>query len=539
MVCVVPPASVDAGPIALRPVPAAPATRRGAWWVAPLVAVGIATVGVALGWRGVDLPAQLYRVALFHRNGLTLWDSQWYGGHWTLDYSVLFSPIAGTVGVGPTAVACAGLAAWAFDRLVNRHFGATARVGSLVFALGTGVQLAIGQLPFLMGEAFGLAACWAAVTRRWPMAIALGVATSLASPLAGAFLVLGALAWLVAAWHERRLGPALMMLAAAAPVGVCTVVFPGQGFFPYPVGDFMFELCACAVMWVLVPRRERALRVAVDLYIVATVVSFVLPSAVGGNVGRLGECVAVRLAACVLWPRRRWLLVALALPMALWQWAPAWASMTDQISRDPSTQQGYYAPLVSFLQRHGEPIGRVEVVPTRYHWEAVYVAPTVALARGWERQLDTADNPIFYDTEQLGPASYRAWLTANGVRYVALPDAPLDSAGLAESSLVSAGVPGLRQVWHDAHWRVYKVTGSPGIVSGPAHLVSLRGGNVTLEMTTAGTALVRVHYNTRWTVVSGAGCVHGTPEHWTAVDAASPGRLVLELRLVPSAASRC
>jgi len=86
---------------------------------------------------------------------------------------------------------------------------------------------------------------------------------------------------------------------------------------------------------------------------------------------------------------------------------------------------------------------------------------------------------------------------------------------------------------------VYRVTGSPGIVSGPARLVSLQGGNVTLEMTTAGTALVRVHYNTHWTVVSGAGRVHGTPEHWTAVDAAAPGRLVLELRLVPSAATRC
>ena len=515
------------------------AVCRSAWWVAPLVAVGLATLGLLLGWRGVDLPAQLYRVALFHRDGLTLWDSQWYGGHWTLDYSVLFAPIAGVAGVDLTAVASAGLAAWAFDRLVIRHFGHTARVGSLVFAMGTAVQLAIGQLPFLMGEAFGLGACWAAASKRWLLAIALGIATSLASPLAGAFLALAVVAWLAATWHERRLGPALVVLAAAVPVGLAALVFPGQGFFPYPFGDFAFELAAGAVMWVLVPRRERALRIAVNLYVVATALSFVLPSAVGGNVGRLGECIAIPIAACVLWPWRRWLLVALALPMGLWQWTPAWAAMTNQISRDPSTHQAYYDPLVAFLRANRDPVGRVEVVPTRYHWEAAYVAPAVALARGWERQLDTADNPIFYDKAQLDPASYRTWLIDNGVRYVALPDAPLDYAGLAESSLVSAGVPGLQPVWQDAHWRVFEVAGSPGIVSGPAHLVALDGGNVTLDLTAAGTALVRIHYTPHWKVVSGAACVHGTPDHWSEVEAGAAGRVQLQLRLVPGAEAQC
>ena len=66
----------------------------------------------------MDLPAQIYRVGLFHRSGLVLWDSQWYGGHWTLSYSVIFPPVAGVLGMQVTEVLTAAGAAWAFDRLV-------------------------------------------------------------------------------------------------------------------------------------------------------------------------------------------------------------------------------------------------------------------------------------------------------------------------------------------------------------------------------------------------------------------------------------
>jgi hypothetical protein len=71
----------------------------------------------------------------------------------------------------------------------------------------------------------------------------------------------------------------------------------------------------------------------------------------------------------------------------------------------------------------GRPSGKA--CRTRLHWEAAYVAPAVPLVRGWERQLDTAGNPLFYDADLLNPDSYRAWLIDSGVRYVALPDAPL------------------------------------------------------------------------------------------------------------------
>ena len=96
------------------------------------------------------------------------------------------------------------------------------------------------------------------------------------------------------------------------------------------------------------------------------------------------------------------------------------------------------------------------------------MAPVMPLARGWERQLDEADNPLFYGgAGDLDAGVLPAWLLDNGVRFVALPDAPLDFAGTAEARLVAAGVPGLDLIWRSPHWRLYQVEGSSGIVAAP------------------------------------------------------------------------
>jgi len=242
--------------------------------------------------------------------------------------------------------------------------------------------------------------------------------------------------------------------------------------------------------------------------------------------------------ACLLWPHRRLLLAGLCAPIALWQWTPAWAAMT-QNGKDPSTREAYYTALDHFLQAHGTP-QRVEVVPTKLHWEAVYVAPIAELARGWERQLDTADNPLFYDPEHpLSATSYSSWLIDNGVSYVALPDAPLDYAATVEAKLVVDGVPGLQPVWSDTHWRVFKVSGSPGLVSGPAQLTSIDGGDVVLRATGAGTVTLRVRYNPRWEATVGAVCLAPSPGGWTSIAMPGPEDVHLALRLLPGLAADC
>jgi hypothetical protein len=273
------------------------------------------------------------------------------------------------------------------------------------------------------------------------------------------------------------------------------------------------------------------------LYLVAILASYALPSAVGANISRLGACVGAPLLTAVLWPQRRRLLLLIALPMAFLQWWPAVGSVMHNAT-DPSANPAYFQPVVAFLGAHDTPTGRVEVVPTALHWEAAYVAPFAPLARGWERQLDTADNPRFYDGT-LSAAGYRSWLLDNGVRYVALPDVTLDYAANREARLLRAGVPGLRPVWHNAHWRVYAVSGAPGILSGPARLTQFGGSTIGLHVARPGRLLLRVRYSSYWTTGSAHACLTQSPGGWLAIDALRKGELRLRLKLGAGANDPC
>jgi hypothetical protein len=502
-----------------------------AWapWLAGLAALG----AVLAGLRGIDLAAAVYRVELFRSSGLTLWDSQWYGGHLTIDYSVLFPPVAGLVGIPVMETAAAALAALMFDRLAVSRFGPSARAGSIIFALGTLAPVVIGQLPFLLGEALALTAFWAATRRRWGCAAAAAVAAALASPLAGAFLVLALAAWALSSDAELR-GPVVALtVVAGLPVALPALLLPGQGTMPFPALDFAWLLALVVAAGLLVPARERDLRIAAALYAGAIVASFLLPTPVGGNVSRLAESLGAPLVACTLWAGRRLLLGVVLVPLLLLQWTPT-LSTVAATAQDPSTSAAYFRPLVTYLRARDAPLARVEVVPTKLHWEAAYVAPVLPLARGWERQLDVAGNPIFYDGPGILTARrYRAWLLANGVRYVALPDVALDYAGVAEARLVRAGVPGLRPVWRDAHWRVFAVADSPGLVSGPGRLLELDPGGATLQATGAGVILLRARYVPNWSLVSGQACLSESGGGWIDLTTDRAGRIELALTLLP------
>jgi hypothetical protein len=496
--------------------PAAARIRTG--FPVPLLALAVVGLGLLLGWRGVDLPAQLYRIADFRAHGLTLSDSQWFAGNWTLSYSVLFPAVAGVVGVAAVTLTTAAVAALAFDRLAAAHLGAGGRPAAIVFAAGTAVQSAIGQLPFLAGEALGLCACWAASRNRWMAAAALALGASLTSPLAGAFVMIGMAGWALSRWPPVRRPDLLVrtgavIAVAGLPLAVSAVLFPGQGVMPYPVIDYLWEMVVAAGIWVLAGPRHPAVRAGVVVYGLAATVAVIVPSPIGGNIGRLEDVLALPLAVAFVWPRRglgrRLVLPVVAIPLVLSQWGPAWGAMTTN-ARQPSTHRAFFAPLDAALTRAaaGGPAGRVEVVPTYFHWESVYVAPVMPLARGWERQLDVADNPLFYeDSAQLNDTTYRAWLLDNGVRFVALANTRLDYSGVAEARLVAAGVPGLRLVWRSADWQLYEVSGSAGIVAAPGRLLSESGDRVDVDTSRPGPVLVRVRYRPNWVLAKGAGCV--------------------------------
>jgi hypothetical protein len=515
--------------------------------IAPLLAALVVGLSRLLGWQGVDYAAQMYRVDSFRAHGFALWDFQWYAGNWTINYSVLFPPLASTLGVTAVTVFSAAGAALAFDRLAVGHFGRPGRIASIVFAVGTVVPAAIGQLPFLTGTAFGLGACWALSRRRCGLASALALASALCSPLAGAFVAMAVAAWLLTRWragprNRQLLSAGIVMISAAAPVAATAVLFPGTGAMPYPFVDFVWEMVIAAGLWLAAGRQEPVLRMGLALYAATATVAVAVPSPVGGNIGRLEDAFALPLAVALLLPRWTVLVPLVSVPLVLSQWGPAWGVMSGAAAAQPSTHEAYFAPLDAALRHYsaGAPAGRVEVVPTEYHWEAAYVAPVMPLARGWERQLDVADNPVFYRPGALSADTYRSWLLDNGVTFVALPDAPLDSAGQAEGRLVSSGrVPGLRLIWRTAHWRLYSITGSPGIVTGPAQLLSADDGQVVVDAVRPGPVLIRIRYSSDWVLSYGSGCIRRGDGSWITVDVYRAELFKLRLSLLGDGSDAC
>ena len=119
---------------------------------------------------------------------------------------------------------------------------------------------------------------------------------------------------------------------------------------------------------------------------------------------------------------------------------------------------------------------------------------------------------------------------ANGVRYVALANAPLDYiAGPEKALLRGRGVPGLRLVWSNRNWSVWSVAGAAGIVSGPGRLVSERGQQLVLDAQRAGALLVRVHFSSGWRVQAGAASLRKSAGGWLRVNVRRPGRVALSV----------
>jgi len=500
--------------------------------IVPLLAAGLAAIVIITGgYGGGDLAAATYRVELFARSGLTLWDSQWYGGHWTFNYSVLFPPIGWLAGIPVMETVCVAVAAWAFDRLAVARFGRAGRVGAIVFAVGTVAQVANGQEPYLLGETIGLLAVLAATGKRWPLALPLGAAAALASPLTGAFVAIVAAAWLIGSWPERRWRAVALGAAAAGPVLAIELLFPGLGPEPFEPLNFLGMLAALVPIGIVVARRDRTIAAGVALYALAVVSAFGLPSAIGNNVTRLGVSFGVALVAVLAVEQRRGraLLIAAAIPLALAQWIPARQALLGE--GNPSMSKAYFQPLLRYLDHADRPLGRVEVVPTVTHWEAAYVAPFFPLARGWERQLETANDAIFYRPGRLSVAAYRTWLFTNGVRFIALPDVALDYAAAAEAQLVRSGVPGIDLVWHSSHWRVYRVAGAPGIVSGPARLLSSTAAQIALLVSRPAPIVIRERYVPAWRVTRGRATLTPARGGWLELHPKQPGHVTLQIAL--------
>ena len=465
-----------------------------------------------------DLAAQQYRTDLAKHAGLTLWDNAWYGGHHMPGYSVLFPPIGAILTPQVTGALAAVAAAWLFARIAESHWGPDAALAAWWFAAASAAMLLTGRLTFALGLAFGLAAVRLAQIDGKVGRIGAPVAAvlcTLASPVAGLFLALGACAWFLA---DRRHRPNAAWLAAAAlvPAAFLSIAFPEGGVEPFHGQSFWPAIAVLVVLFAVLPPRERLLRTGIVLYVLAIVASFVLDTPMGNNVNRLGALFAGPLLACALWPRHRALLALCALPLLYWQFlSPVadWQKARD----DASVHAYYYEGLRAFLAEQPGTF-RVEVPFTVSHWEARYVGLDRPLARGWQRQLDMKVNALFYEGK-LTPDEYHRWLTRLGVRFVALPKGvPLDHSSAQEEALIRSRPDFLVPVWSDAHFDVYRVKDAAPLARGGAELTSMQTDGFTLRADRPGTVTeVSVHWSPYWALERGRGCVEPAPGDWTRV----------------------
>ncbi len=513
---------------------AAPAARAPIGLLA--FTVGLIAVWLAADPRTPDLAAQVYRVALFHQLGFAVWDEHWYAGHSLPGYSLLYPPLASLLGIRVLGALCVLASTLLFARLVSSAYGeAPARWGAAWFAVAALGDVWIGRMTFALGVSLALAAGLALMRERWLWAAALAALCAAASPVAGVLLALAGLTVSL----ERRSPRALLTLAAPVAVIVLPLaaLFPEGGYEPYPILSFAATIAVVLAFLLALPRASRLLRLGAWVYLAACVACLLVHSPMGSNVERYAVLLAGPLLVCArlaqpperaglsVWRRIAPVGAAAMCVIAVWVvWGPV--RETTAVAGSEATSAGYYAPLERFLaEQPGGPV-RVEVPLTRSHWEAALLAPTVSLARGWEKQLETRYDGVLL-AHGLTAAGYEHWLHEQAVAYVALPDAALDPSSAQEGTLIRRGVPYLQQVFASAHWRIFRVLAATPLLSGPGQLTSLGHDSFALRARTPGRFLVRVHFTRYWTITRGSGCVAQAPGGWTALSVRNAGMTVV------------
>ncbi|MGP4047814.1 hypothetical protein [Streptomyces sp. 2A115] len=541
----VPPSSVlspaqPPGP-GLRDVSAGPAYRSllplRLWAVrlrtsrVPVVAVlaviplyGVWAVFLATG--GGDLAAQYAWAGFAARNPDTAYGLFWYGGTHTANYSVLSPPLMAVFGVRTVSVLSGVAATWLLGSLLERTVSRAPLWPALLGALGLWANVASGRTTFALGLAFGLAGLLGG-RQEQPDRLAAGAVgallATLASPVAGLFLLVAGAGYLL---DRRQYAKCLALALPPVAVGlVTTVLFPFQGEQPMPVGRTVLPLLlAAAVAWAA-PRDWRVVRAGAAVYAVGVVLTCLIPSPIGTNVERLAtlfapavllasllstRCDAVRsgtarAARATPAAMHRIRLLALALALAV---SVTWTAMNTvndlRVTTSVPAWARHTAGVLAELDRLHADRDRVEVVPARNHREATLFAPHAQLMRGWNRQLDVERGRLFYE-DGLDAPRYHAWLRHWAVGYVVVPDGTPDGPAEHEAALVTSGQDWLKPVWHDAHWRIYRVRDSQPLASAPARVVRAGEADVVLRVPRAGAVTVRVQYSP-WLRAEGA-CV--------------------------------
>jgi hypothetical protein len=493
------------------------ATRRPARspaWLVLVTAVAAGAVAAAVYWLGppgVDQPAHVFQTWLYSQHGFQWWSNDWYSGRYALvGYSPLFYPLAAVAGIGVMTVAGAAVFAAASTAACVDRYGPRIAAGPCLLLAPTAAfnTVASGAYPFLCGAAAGAVALLAAQREwRWRFAAAL-VVTLAFSPLALALVALVVVGFAAAsglgrALRERRF-EVVVLIAVSAVGAIVQRLFSLGGWYPYGRQDLITVAVFCVAGVALAGHRRPALglRLMFIVYLAGNVVAYLITAPVGANLDRL----FLEAGTPLLWlaaragGRRRTPVIGAVLVIALVLQMQVFVRNVVTSAGSPSTTSAFWAPAEAFLRAHDNGQFRVEVVASWGHWEANYLPRAgFPLARGWFRQDDFPQNAVLYRSHLTAP-EYDDWLRSVGVRYVILPDGPLDYSAEAEARLLRSGGSGLRPLGRFGRTQVFELPGATPIVTGPSgpRLTSLANGRVQFTAPRAGVYLVRVRYNPYW-----------------------------------------
>ena len=475
---------------------------------------------------GTDLSAQLARAGWAGQYPGAAYLFSWYGGIYPASYSLLAPYLLALTGTrAAMAVAAAGSAAL-LTLLLTRHRVPRPRAAALWAGAAMLTELTAGRSAFILGVTAALA-CIAVADGNWPggwgrwLAVgSLALLAALLSPVAGLFLGVPAAALvLTGRWRDGL----VIGVPAALPLTAAVWLSDG-GMQPISLRNALPALLAAAGVILLLPPRWRLLRVGAAVYGLGVITVWVLPTQVGSNVERLALLLVGPLLAGMARARPRWLLAGALIAAAVWQVVQP---ITDLAHGNAPPDAPQTAALVTELRALDAQTARVEAVPEYGHWESQQLATVVPLARGWERQVDVARNPLFYHGT-LTPAAYHGWLRDNAVRYVAISAASPDFAAVAEAAVVRAGQPWLIPVWRDGFWQLYRVAGALPLASPPATVTSTTPAQITVRMSRAGATIVRV----RWSPLlrSTGGATVARRGAWTSLTVSRAGAYILSAR---------
>lgn len=499
--------------------------------IAALLALGGAGLLAALTPPPDDASAHLYRALLVSRESF-LWDNLWYAGDYPLvSYSLLLYLPQEYVGPATAALVAVVISAALFAVLVIGRWGAPARWGSRAFGLLSLGPLFTGGYAYAVGAMVMLLCLIALQRRRHGLGFALGAVTLGVSPLAFVFLAL----ILAAVWLEhRRFDPRTIVVAGwlAALVVVQAAIgwlFPSEGVYPFLVGHLVAVL-AIAVLGVAVARRRPETRLIMWLLIlwaVGALLLYAVPTPVGDNLARLRYFAfpMVAIAAAVAAWRPRALVVAALVASCAYGALP---DLVDAVTRSDSrpTQEEFWTPAVAFLAEHHSPDYRVEVVQTRGRWEAFWIPEAgYPIVRGWYRQVDLAENPVLYQRE-ISAWEFQSWLRSRAVKYVLLPDTPLDSEGAeAEAELLRSGRSGLELVERRGAWSFYELPDPTPLMTGPgeARVLGYDHERLRGSVSEPGLYLLRVRWMPYWETEGVADCVTTGAQGQTLVRMSAAG----------------